>query len=348
MNNRGLTLLELLVAIAILAIITAIVYGAFSSVVEGVENARQTASEMRVREFLTYNLERDFAGAYIHPYLQPPVVPYTFEGQNDDSPDGPDDSIEFYTTAPVLGGRAMPGEIKQVVISVIDNSKDKNNLDLNAPDENNPDNQDNQGDKPKRMLQVVETPMSSASIDNLGGLDQSGLTNSSSMFDQNKQSNLNNLSNQDAQTAMVEAPSWTIPVQSFDVEYYDGKQWVQEWSFADRLRLPWCVHIKINFPKTDAERKSEKEQGIDPEDNPDYEAVIPIEGGIGIISTPQEVPGLDPTIMLNNINGTEPESGRSNNRRNSSSSTNIRGLHPNNQSNGSSRSFTNNSRSGGQ
>jgi prepilin-type N-terminal cleavage/methylation domain-containing protein len=278
MDRRGLTLLELLIAITVLAIITAIVYGAFATVVEGVETARERSSEMRVRQFLSWNITRNVSSAYIHPYLQPPNVPYTFEAESDNDGQGHKDRLEFFSTAPLQGARAMPGDVKQVVIEFVDTEDSDNEFELS------PEDAEAREGMPERYLQVVETPMSSSEL--------TSMTNSEAIADYARDPN------NDEGEALVESPSWTVPVESFDLRFYDGEQWVEEWIFAERLRLPWSVEVRINFPKTEEDLDYERQAGLDPDEDPDFRLVIAVTNGIGILSTPQEVPGLDPTTLI--------------------------------------------------
>ena len=67
-----------------------------------------------------------------------------------------------------------------------------------------------------------------------------------------------------------------------DLQYFDGAEWLDEWDSLQFGRVPWCVHIRINFAKTDEQLKEEASENYDDIDDPDFEMVIPIPLGLGV------------------------------------------------------------------
>ena len=78
-----------------------------------------------------------------------------------------------------------------------------------------------------------------------------------------------------------DAHSWSMPVGSFDLAYFDGEEWVDEWDSGELGRLPWCVRIRINYARTEDEIAADRDARMSAEDDPDYEVIIPIATGLG-------------------------------------------------------------------
>lgn len=282
-NESGLTLLELMLAVAVVGMVATIAYGMLSQVIDGVEVAREKAGEMRVREFLSRNLRRNLNGVYLQPWLSAQGPVYFFEGVDGEAGDGAGDSITFFTTTSVLGATAMPGDIKQVTIEVVGEDSEQAEYDMaNEVSELS----DSAFVEPTRVLQVVETPVTGADVSD-GESDFGGSAIS------------------DAESSLVESPSWTVPIESFNAQYYfaDGSQgeWVDEWHSDDYQRLPWAIRISINFPRTEEEREYERSEGIDADDDPDFILTIPLmTSGMGIVSVPTDVQEYHPEILAQN------------------------------------------------
>jgi len=82
----------------------------------------------------------------------------------------------------------------------------------------------------------------------------------------------------------AEAPSWTLEtIRSVDFKYYDGVQekWFDAWDSMELGRLPWCVHIRINFAKSEEETEAERLEGYTDDKDPDFEMVVVIPQGVG-------------------------------------------------------------------
>lgn len=244
---KGFTLLELLLAIVILAVITAMVYGAFSGTVSSAGRSRVAVEELRLRAFLLRSFETNFTTVYVDPQQSQEV--YRFLGVNSDGAEGPNDTVRFCSTAPLIGGVALPGDVKEVRYEVLDTGASSMRLQW---DEKEPDL------GVSSVLQVTETPMLAG---NVQGVDAS---TASFVVD-----------------PAYTSPNWTVPVRTLNFQYFDGAQWVDEWDSQSVGRLPWAVWIKVNFAKTEEQLAYEREKGFSTVDDPDFEMIIPIRGGLG-------------------------------------------------------------------
>jgi len=127
-------------------------------------------------------------------------------------------------------------------------------------------------DGPPVVMRVTETPLSAGNVQELTAED--GYFKADSNY---------------------EAPSWTAPVQTLDIEYFDGEEWVEEWDSEVYRRMPWCVRFRINFWRTEEERQQEQRDGINMRDDPDFELVVPIPAGLGVL---EEQPPLADVMAL--------------------------------------------------
>lgn len=255
MKSRGFTLLELLLAMMLLAIVTTIVYASFATVIGSIEIARAAGEELRLRQYIEKSLSTNFTSAYISAQMMYAAqnlgeLNGFFEGLNGEGAEGPTDSVRFVSTAPIIGGTALPGQLKMVSYEVVANSAlDADRLDFS----DEPDS----ADRPSRMLEAIEAPWSAAAF-----LSSSGAS-------------------QLEETELEEqALHWTVPIRSMDITYFDGSEWQEGWEWPDRL--PWCVYVRINFARTKDELDAEKAAGINPGEDPDLEMVIPIPMGLGV------------------------------------------------------------------
>jgi len=254
-NRRGFTLLELLLSISILVVITAIVYASFASVVNTTTATRASIEEIRLRQFLTRSLERNFATVYSDTGYEDEA--FRFVGISEDSVDGPQDSVRFCSSAPLIGGVALPGDLKEVRYEVLADLSSEMEIDLYGDDEE--EEGQGQGELESPTLQVSETPL-------LGGNVQA-VEEETSHF---------------VADESYESPSWSVPVRSMDIEYFTGVEWVEEWDSQEVGRMPWAAHVRINFARTEEQLELEKELGFDPDEDPDFELIIPIQVGMGV------------------------------------------------------------------
>lgn len=259
MRQRGFTLLELLLAIAILAMITSIVYAVFASVVNANEMTRAEAEAVRLRQFLERSFERNFSTVYTDEDYADQA--YALIGVDEDGFDGPQDTIRFTASSPVNGGLAFPGDVKEVRYEFIDAESEDFDLqwmdERRAREEEGGEQAEQDEEEPQDRLQVVETPL-------LAG-DVQAVSETSGNF---------------VTPETYESPSWTVPVRTFDVQYFDGTDWVKEWDSTQLGRMPWSVRVRINFAKTE-EQLEKEDNKYDINDDPDFEMIVPVPIGIG-------------------------------------------------------------------
>ncbi len=267
----GFTLLELLVAISILAVIAGIVYGSFAGVTDATAMARASAEKLRLHRFLRRTLTELFSSVYTD--VTCAREDYYFVGTNDTGPDGPMDLVELCSSAPMMGGMSLPGALKRVTIEVTDEDLSDQTLDnLDIPIQGA-----DTSDQPWPVLRVTETPLVVTSGLDLGADSVAAFAAAAAM-----------VSEAVAAEAGVETefdtPSWTVPVRSMDITYFDGEEWMEEWDSLAIGRMPWCVRVRINFAPTPEELEEEEDEGLDVVENPDLDLLVPIPLGVGTLS----------------------------------------------------------------
>lgn len=257
-RTRGFTLVELLVAIAIVVVIAAIVYASLTSVVNATDLARVTAEEMRMRQFLIRSFTTNLTAVYADPALM--NENYQFLGIAEKGTTGPMDSVEFCSSAPLSGALSPPGLVKRVRYAVVTESDSGFDLDAEA---SAPVPEFRSG----LRLEASEHLMTA---------------NASSTTDSGRDLFSDSAKQQPA--AEEVSPTWSVPVDSLSLDYFDGEDWVDEWDSVALGRMPWCVRVRINYARTEEEADADREAGIDPEKDPDFEMVIPIPLGAGVVT----------------------------------------------------------------
>lgn len=250
----GFTLLEVLVATAILAVIAAIVYATLSTVIGSIETTRVQSEELRLRQFLVRSMSANFATIYIDADRQDET--FALLGTDENGAQGPADSIRFCSTAALQGGTAMPGDLKEVIYEVVESSKNDDVVDTRMEDTE----ESFLDEEPSRMLRSIETPLLGANVQEIDSSKGTFVPDSA-----------------------YESPSWTVPIRSMNIRYFDGEEWVDDWDSVAVGRLPWCVEIRLNFARTQAQLEREKEEDFSLTEDPDMILVMPIPMGLGSI-----------------------------------------------------------------
>jgi type II secretion system protein J len=120
LRAAGFTLLEIMIAVSILAIIVLVLYGSFSTVVNSVERVDEDQVQLRIADFLVSHFEQNISGAYLAPFGVA-AQGVEFIGEDAEETDGRQvDTLTFYTTAARMGGGALPGDTKQVAYALIE------------------------------------------------------------------------------------------------------------------------------------------------------------------------------------------------------------------------------------
>ncbi len=260
---HGFTLLEVLVAMSILIVIVAVVYASFASVTDTISVARVRTEEMRLRQFLERSLRTNLTSVYVDRGFEQQV--FQFIGTNDENTTGPRDSLRFVSTNQLMGGMALPGDFKEVRYEVFGGEEGR--LQLSADQRKEREAYEQTDESPDQAkLEATETPLLAS---NAQAVDESG------NIDLTQQVNTK------TDVPEYQAPSWSVPVRTFDITYYDGSQWLEEWDSQAMGKLPWCIRVRINFARTDEEIQAEKDQNIDIVDSPDFEIVVPLPLSLG-------------------------------------------------------------------
>jgi prepilin-type N-terminal cleavage/methylation domain-containing protein len=260
MRPRGFTLLEVLIAISILVIIVSVIYASFASVTNSMMAARVKTEDMRLRQFLERSFRTNLTAVYVDRAFQDPV--YQFIGVDEEGTEGPRDSLRFVSVNTLIGGMALPGDFKEVRYDVIGGLDASLDLHIGYDDpEDNP-----AFDPTQRKLQTTETPVMASNAQELDS--DTGYLDPNAGLGRNEQN-------------FYEAPSWSVPIRTLDITYFDGVEWVDEWDSQLLGKLPWCVRIAVNFARTEDELLAERDEGLDVYENPDLEIVVPLPVGIG-------------------------------------------------------------------
>lgn len=295
LRRRGFTIIELLIAMVIVAIITMIVYSTFSSVIASTETADIAAEQLYTQTFLTRHLHSNTAqinsgwqpGAAYRPMSDAnnPVVQVMPESlvlfQGIDN--GVEDSITFTTTTGIAGLSGLPGYMKQVTYEIVDGS------DIKIPASSPYAGAASKGP----VLRVTEVPLMSYG-DSLGG--------------EVLADHVNKLQ-QNAEELGVATPVWTFPVGGMDIQYFNGEEWVKAWDMAVEERLPWALDITFEW------RPWGQEISATPDENAEnqFRMVVTIPAGAGIRNAaPAYGRPIDPSLPPSPGPGTVQQDRRSN------------------------------------
>lgn len=260
-TRHGFTLIELMIAISILTVITAIVYASFSTVITATDTADEASEQLYTQSFLTRHLTENVtqaypgwqAGAVYRPYSDQgnpvtQVMPeqiYTFLGKDN----GTEDTLSFSTTTPLSGSTGLPGFLKQVTYELVD-----------ASDVDLPDFASTRGERfDGLVLQVTEVPLMSYG-DSLGG---------------QLLSDFHLKLKENAERLEITTPVWVFPVDGMDITYYDGEEWVEAWDSSQEERLPWAIDIEFIWRPWDEVESPDAEEES-------FHMVLTVPGGAGI------------------------------------------------------------------
>lgn len=304
-DNAGFTLIEVLISMVILVVIMSIVYASFSSVVNSVEAARVDAEEMRLRQFFVRSLMTNFSTVYV-PQDDPEaysVADFQFLGVNETDSHGHADSIRFISSAPIVGGGAMPGDTKEVKYEILsDEDEDAKLFDSAEDDADKATEGETYRD---RLLQTTETPLAQGNVQ---------------VIDEQTGGELQDLDT-DVENPYV-APTWSVPIETLDLLYFDGEEWREEWDSTVEGRMPWAIHVKINFAKPESMRDADKEAGYDLNDDPDFETIVSIPIGMNVFQDQRQLLGGLGGNVQNGQNNNDDDDNNNNNDNNSSNDNN--------------------------
>jgi prepilin-type N-terminal cleavage/methylation domain-containing protein len=261
-DRHGFTLVELLIAILVLTVITGIVYTSFISVADTTAAARESAVTLRLQQQLWRVLTVNLNAVYIDSACAQPE--YQFLGENLDGPFGPADRLTFCSALPVSGPAALPGERRIVTLEVVEDAENTDAgatlaIDMPAAREQ------------QQYLLIHEAPLVLESAPLGSEMELDDEVNPAAVTDE-------------VLAQAVEASrERRIPIHTLNFLYYSyqKEEWVEAWdSFAEQA-LPWAIRVQVNFPKTGDEIDALARQGIDLQENPDLDLLLPLPMGAG-------------------------------------------------------------------
>ena len=320
-TGAGFTLLEVLVAVSILVVITSIVYASLSAVVTATEIARVSADEMRMRQFLIHNLQANFATIVADPVYEDER--YVLIGVSEKGTRGAMDTIEFACSAPVIGGGSPPGATKRVYYGAVANSPGAGGGGFFGDDEQSQPVGAMRLESSEQMMldPAIAEEYGTDFFEDGGGRTDSfgrdgGFGRSSSRSagssrgfgeksfsdgggstrDRDRQSSGGRSAKSSrtpllADTESDGVPGWNVPVDQFDVSFFDGYEWVEDWDSIEFGRMPWAVRVRLNYARTEEEYDADRQAGIDQDADFDFESVFIIPIGAGLIPEEERMSG---------------------------------------------------------
>lgn len=231
MMQRGFTLMELLVAITILALATALVFESFVSVTSTTDLARAEAARLRERQFIWRNFAENMNAIYSDSACALPE--FALLGEDGAGPVGPGDSITFCTSLPMPGAGALPGELRGVSYEVVGPEG------VEAPTPTAAFSGDVAANaEPPAYLVISEFPVFHDQSDGVSV---------------------------DEATEEERTRVRQIPITSMDILYYDPEtqEWVDEWDSTAEQHLPWAIEVLITLARGPEEDLATVEPDLD-------------------------------------------------------------------------------------
>jgi len=248
----GFTMLEVLVSVTILAMIATIIYVSFASVVDTAEIARSTAARLRYQTYIHQSFRENMASIYCDPACM--QIPYSLLGEDEGGPGGDADTLEFCTSLPMPGAMALPGVLRRVRYSIVDEAEasDEGGVAGVVEIDRNEDT-----DAGRVLLEIAEMPLILEDDDGEQEIDESA--------------------------SEEEGRVRYVPIQSMNIKYYDFEEedWIDEWDSLDLRRMPWAIEVSINLPRTEDELQELYGQGVDLNEDPDLRMTFPVPVGAG-------------------------------------------------------------------
>ncbi|UCD56584.1 MAG: prepilin-type N-terminal cleavage/methylation domain-containing protein [Candidatus Hydrogenedentota bacterium] len=208
LSSGGFTLIEILVATAILAIIFSIIFGTFFYTINNAEEQQERAAIYHRASFILNNISQNVSSAYVPfggNYRGDENEKSVFLGSDVSLEDSDMDSLSTFTTNPRFGTRGIVEGTAYVSYEVASGGGIGEADWLR--DDNNP-----------LLLKCALEHLQLKSED------------------------------EDA-----ERVQWTQNIRSLNIEYFDGSDWIQEWSYEDQGALPNAVKAELELADSNGE-----------------------------------------------------------------------------------------------
>ena len=209
MRQRGFTLVEILIAIAILSIAVMLVFQSFVSVTTTTDLARTEAAHLREREYIRRSFAENLNAVYSDPACM--VPDFAFHGETD--------TLSFCTSLPMPGSTALPGQLRGVTYEV------GNGGDIATPTSGF--SADTPAADSGTYLIITESPVVRGSMDDSGGVSVDKTID-------------------EGMSRVRQVPVSKVTFRYYDGEAQD---WVDEWDSYDMQHLPWAVEVLVDVAR---------------------------------------------------------------------------------------------------
>lgn len=127
-RSHGFTLLEVLVAMFIMALVLTFAFQAYQGIAEAYTRVSSTTSRNRAAEILLDRLERELVGAVLierEEGADPLLHPYFFFGKMRMYADAEGDELRFITQTPLRSQGSAPGALALVTYGTVPSQTDR-------------------------------------------------------------------------------------------------------------------------------------------------------------------------------------------------------------------------------
>jgi len=123
---KGLTLLEVLVSISILAIIMAAIYGAYSTNVEAIQLARHNSEVYQMARIVFEHMTKDLESAYLDVPLNSDGTTLGMIGKNQEIDEKPADRLDFTTLGHIpLTDKGLQTDLCEVGYKIVEDEENE-------------------------------------------------------------------------------------------------------------------------------------------------------------------------------------------------------------------------------
>lgn len=157
---------------------------------------------MRLRQFVAQSSREFHGGGGVQRASNSDPV-FLFEAIDDGDGESAKDSVAFCSSAPLAGGMGLPGDLKRVRYAIA-SSEEARGAEREESD---------RGAVRCDRLEVTEAPLLAGVVD---------MSDADAVQDR--------LEEASGEDAAVTTSSWTVPVRSMNLDYFDGQTWCDDWN----------------------------------------------------------------------------------------------------------------------